>query len=234
MSRFIYNEPVMRHTYTKNDSIIANTEIGMVALMCPECFHIIELYTFNNKSVELLSKNIEDFSVDNSYYATCPKCGIHNNFIELDINIAQIINILNTKGYYTAYCCEGHLEDNTFSPSYIYFYLWDDVEVLNNYPLPDGWNMPADDKAANLFKINNDITNKTIFTDNEHAEYINEVKANWNKKKLLKDIYNWAVSLPDKHSSLKRYQYEFIKMNKEDILDKNTDRYIEAVNNHRE
>ena len=36
---------------------------------------------------------------------------IVDNIFEVDEDIAETISILNKKGYYTKYCCSGHVKD---------------------------------------------------------------------------------------------------------------------------
>ena len=38
-----------------------------------------------------------------------PRCN-ENGFCEIDDNIADAIAMLNKKGYYTAFCCSGHMD----------------------------------------------------------------------------------------------------------------------------
>ena len=47
----------------------------------------------------------------NHKYINSETFEIMNNIIEVDEAIAETISILNKKGYYTKYCCSGHVKD---------------------------------------------------------------------------------------------------------------------------
>ena len=235
MEEFIYHVQQTRSIET-NDYGVTDIEIGYTALMCPHCFDIIKVYADNRKCIQK-PIDVDLILMSNSYFCECPKCGEQADFIELDINMAQIISTLNTKGYYTAYSCEGHLDlnEDLFIRSYIYFYLNDDKDILDKHPLPNGWFIDDDYDPANVFCIHNTPNDIKDFKDmDEYRKYIKEIESIWDKKQLLEDIYKWACGLPDRDTKYKKYQYEFIKMNKEDILNKNADRYIDVINNPRD
>ena len=137
MNKFTYYSPrrkLVENSY--NAKHIA--ESGRIGFMCPECFHIVEADVSYSKSAYDIIDKIDNFHTSNEYYGECPKCKEDVKFIQLDGNMASIINILNCKGYFTAFCCEGHIEPDDYSGieeftnAYIYFYLWNDI--LNTYP----------------------------------------------------------------------------------------------------
>lgn len=150
---------------------IRNAASGTIAYMCPYCYDIIYI----NGSYNLNFK----FHRDNIYpkLTITYRCKVCNNIvegIELDPNIAETISILNKKGYYTKYCCEGHYENKKpNSTPYIYF----DRFSPNEDSLPNGWYIDKD------FKNNHTIRAKL----EKHS-----------KKQILKDIYNWACNLPNR------------------------------------
>ena len=239
MNNFIYHSPA-----NKTINISNNTkriyEIKDVALMCPHCLHMIETNIVHISSITNVLVETEYLYAKCNYYGMCPNCKEDVKFEIIDINMAQIINILNSKGYYTAFCCEGHIESDddgkdVFVKPYIYFYLWNDSKVLINNPLPDSWGIDDDDKKAEIFSIRDNINNempKSIINGNEiidEVAYIGWLKRHWDQKKRLEDIYNWAINLPDKDNDIKDAEYQFIKINGEIILINNSEKYINAI-----
>lgn len=202
--------------------------------MCPECFHIIETSICNSNAIyDIRGRDIvQDFTVSIDYLGTCPNCNEHVDFAAIDANMGQIISILNKKGYYTAFSCEGYIEidDNgiseEFSTPYIYFYSWSDTKILETNPLPDGWYI--DNPNSEVFCIRG-AELQTYFEDNSvYDEYVKTMKNTWDKEKSIKDIYEWAVNLPDKDSSLKQAQHECIKIAGNRILKVNSNKTIAA------
>lgn len=216
MSNFVYHKPRYKTIDNKNDIMtISNT--GGTSLMCPECFHVIETDIISIKTINN-HKSIEDFSAEDKYYGVCPNCKKYVNFINMDVNMAEIINILNTKGYYTVFCCEGHIESyitngpKGFSSPYIYFYLWSDSKVLKTNPLPDEWYITKQDEECEIFVIRDHIIEEVPDSINKIEEYVEWIESNWDKKKSIEAIYNWAVNLPDKSQGTKYYHHTLVKM----------------------
>ena len=56
------------------------------------------------------------------------KCNRIPTLVEIDDDILEHIRLLNEKGYYTEYCCSGHLDDIWFRP-YITFKDFYDFET---------------------------------------------------------------------------------------------------------
>lgn len=240
MNNFKYYPPKYKAiTHLLNAKIMSET--GDVALMCPECFHMVEI-CISNCRIANITEEIEDFNIVIGYYGVCPNCKKDIKFEIIDINMAQIISILNSKGYYTAFCCEGHIEPDTytgnedFSWPYIYFYLWKDSEILTSNPLPDSWCIDYDDNECEIFCIHDNITKSmptSIINGNEIIDfdaYINWLKDNWDQKQRLEDIYNWAVSLPDKDELTKRDDYYHVKVWAEYILVHNAEKICNSSN----
>ncbi len=91
--------------------------------------------------------------------------------MRLDNNIAKSIFVLNKKGYYTKYCCEGHTDC-----AYVYFKNNCIVPYLRYLPIT--WEIDMDD-----FKKGNVI----IRSDSIDIE---------EQKQSLFDLYCFAMSLP--------------------------------------
>lgn len=232
MSNFIYHTPI--HISVENiGSNKVMCEIGDIALMCPECFHMIK----TNISSTKIINNINDpnnFNMENEYYGDCPNCKEAVRFEKIDINMADVINILNNKGYYTAFCCEGHIQpDNydcteNFSDPYIYFYFWEDTTILDEYPLPGNWYI--EHPNLEIFCIRGCKYSDYFETENEYIRYRNQLKNKWEERqeKMLKYIYDWAVSLPDKDEITKGKIRSIIDLYGYDIINKNAEKIIEA------
>lgn len=243
MSDFVYHHPMsktIRNDEENNTKIIC--EIGDIAFMCPECFHMVETNIGYSKVIQNILDKIEGFTSTNEYGGMCPNCKEYVKFEPIDINMAKTINILNTKGYYTVFCCEGYIGPDDYTGeeevtlSYVYFYLWDDADVLQSNPLPNTWYLPDDDKECNIFSIRDNIINempKSIINGNEIHDpvaYNGWLKRHWNREERIKDLYNWAVSLPDKDKFLKEAQRNFVKEYGHLILLKNSEKTIEYQN----
>lgn len=153
--------------------------VGTVAIMCPVCYHVtkhrvkIEIDT-SVKTMEEIDLHI---FTDTVYrISKCPCCLQENLYaIEIDPNISNAISILNKKGYYTKYCCEGHSRKES---SYIYF---KDKDIMLNYidTLPLSWYIDYSKlKYDNRFVIRAD---------------------GWNRYEALYEISEWAMSLKSRH-----------------------------------
>ena len=245
MTDFIYHKPKVksiRNDQENGTKVIC--EIGEIALMCPDCFNMIETNVSYTKIVYEILNEVEYFHTTNEYYGTCPNCGEDVKFEVIDINMAKIINILNNKGYYTAFCCEGHIEPDDYTAKeevilpYIYFYLWDDANVLSTNPLPDTWFLPDDDKDCEIFSIRDNILNeipKSIINGNiihDPIAYNGWLKKHWDKEKHIKDLYDWAVSLPDKGERVKNMHYNIVKDFGTSIIHANAEKTIEYQNKY--
>ena len=236
-NNFVYHKPKIR-IINNTQSAKKITKHGEIALMCPKCFHIVETEMWYHVTMPDVMTKINNFSIDNEYYGECCNCGEDVHFIQLDINMGQIISILNNKGYYTAFCCEGHIEPNEdnkmeFITPYIYFYFWDNTKILETNPLPDSWYITSVCEKAKNFIIYDIIDKKipkSFKNDDEYNEWIDWVRNNWNQKKSLEDIYNWVINLPDKSKSVKRRHQHVITTLADNILRINSDAFIEAYN----
>lgn len=234
MSEFIYHKPKYKLVRIINGlkEIIVS---GDIALMCPKCFHVIESNVSSSKTIDNIGNTVaESICINDKYFGKCTNCNDDVDFIQIDANMAQIINILNTKGYYTAFSCEGHIESDDYSGKkeftnpYIYFYFWDYTENLIDNPLPESWHIDPLDKRCKIFNINDNILDSAPKYIDDHDELINWLENNWDQKKRLEDIYNWAVNLPDIPESKKKKYYKIIERDGDNILFKNSNKIIKA------
>lgn len=74
--------------------------------LCSDCFTIFDgKYTMTSSG----------------YHDYCPIAGCAGSVFEIDEEMIEPIILLNTKGYVTVFCCEGHLYDGSHG-GYISFY----------------------------------------------------------------------------------------------------------------
>ena len=229
MNNYVFHNPRAKAINMDNKYKLF-AEMNNVVLMCPECLHMIKS-TIAFTNVINLQYEIENFISVNNYYGVCPNCKEDVKFELLDINIAQIIKVLNDKGYYTIFSCEGHIEPDVytgeegFAVPYIYFYNWNDSQILKDHPLPDTWYIPSDEKACEIFLIRGAKLINYFDNEEEYKAYMDYAKNEWDKEKSLRDIYNWAVSLPDKSQEEKQL-FDYFKSHKGLILAENANRTI--------
>ena len=232
--KFIKNHKEKHVFYTGNKKHVMITD--HIGCMCPKCFSVKEMdIVFSDVISPVYEDEFKDSYVSNEIYGKCPKCGKHVKFIQLDINIAEIVGILNRKGYYTAYCCEGHLEENNdgimeFNSPYIYFYYWSDTEILETYPLPNTWHIQPDDKECRIFSIRDTICDNTPKSIEDYDDYIELVESSWDQEKSLSDIYEWALSLPTKDKNEKSVHRSLIRSVGKGMINANADIYIRYLN----
>ena len=177
---------------------------GFRSLMCPDCYNMITIYSRNNIVFDKNDK-FEGLESELKYYGTCSVCGNDGEMIELDANIAPTIQLLNKKGYTTKFCCEGHLEFNPYygapeiSNAYIYFAHNEQQHVLKYYPLPKSWvNTTFVDVLDNIgFVIRDKFTRDAVTACDEEEFDAMKTWEEWDKGKSMRDIYEWANSLPN-------------------------------------
>lgn len=151
---------------------------GTIAIMCPNCYsntkHMISVES--TVSVVSNTKCTQVSPCINPRYIIheCKTCSCEDIVgIELDPNIADTISILNKKGYYTNYCCEGH---NRMQAPYIYFSDLAILDVLHTLPLT--WYIDYDELSR---------YNRLII----RADW-------WNREEALFEILAWANELESK------------------------------------
>ena len=154
---------------------------GFIGLMCPRCFNydIIKIrnqFARYDTQSSLIYKTPVDTIVDVKYKLNCPICGRTDNFIEVDPNIIKTISILNQKGYYTKYCCEGH-DNSIYRIGYIYFKSSDIKEYIHTLPLT--WYL---DTQSNVPYMGDGCVIRII-----DSPY---------KVEAMNDILEWVKSLP--------------------------------------
>lgn len=108
-----------------------------------------------------------------------------DNYFECDEFIANTIQLLNTKGYKTNYCCAGHVypEKQRYkgNEALIYFNPYISFEDVCNF-----------ETIPNDFYLSKD--KKSLCVDFEDVELYEERKEQI--LEALNNLYEWALSLP--------------------------------------
>lgn len=117
-----------RHYSNKMGCKDTEKRSGHVYIMCPHCYTItlIEI----DISYIITSTNEENVTLYLQYRKFCKVCKRWVEGIEIDYNLGKVISMLNTKGYHTLYCCEGHGK----TTPYIYFKRHMILPWLNTIP----------------------------------------------------------------------------------------------------
>ena len=135
-----------------------------MAIMCLECYQVYEIS--NVKFDKFKEHNF------------CPKFDCYGKIIDVDELFVPVIKILNTKRYFTKYCCSSHCYDlhNTFN-AYIMF--------EENVKLPKI--LPKNFKRDG---------NNTIRKSFENLSEKSEVILHEEILQTTIDVLRWANSLP--------------------------------------
>lgn len=175
---------------------------GSISLMCPRCFNYETIKIHYNVDIEYENEKYTDeegeeyeegliLAVTERRFriAECKNCGLRDyDAIEMDPNIAEVIRILNLKGYRTNFCCKGH---GSYEP-YIYFHSKGNVKTdlvdFSLYKLPPSWYLDLNDFRAGRIIIRSDI-----------SQYPN----------CIQDIEEFADSLPFINKELNKYFEDF-------------------------
>ena len=146
------------------------------------------------------------------------------NSFDIDEEMFPIIQILNQKGYTTTYCCSGHLHkpynsifdhneikilphietNETRTCAYLLFALFVKLPYL-----PKSWKFYKSDAKDGFYVIRHYWTKKQkeCFKDNPYLYYRKRVK-------LLQNLYEWALSLPEYDEIIEPY-YKILRDDKE-------------------
>lgn len=205
--KYRYINPIHRYNSDSKRKITTN-ESGYLYLMCPECLYMQKIYKQRCTYMEL-HHSIKDLVYSETIAGECPRCKESVIFQEIDFNIARAINILNEKGYFTVFSCEGHIGNDLdgehfFSAPYIYFLSDKVLKVMEEHPLPDTWKYEIHGKSI---VIRSKISN---YSDSMSLE---EITKKWNQKKEMEDLMKWVYNLDPVYSSEEEYneaKYFFI------------------------
>lgn len=70
-------------------------------------------------------RSFEDYRVERAG-GQCPDCNKPDKLVEVDDMIAHTIIKLNNKGYWTQFCCSGHVSDVDYDPFARTYIMFDD------------------------------------------------------------------------------------------------------------
>ena len=118
---------------------------------------------------------LECWEVFNEKFDNCPKANCTGSVVQIDELMFPIIKILNSKGYYTNYCCSGHVYDEYCSPyvlftSYVRLF-YEDEELMDIFSdLPEGWSYTFTDDSFSL--------NANVSKDDEITMYKKIIELN--------------------------------------------------------
>lgn len=128
---------------------------------------------------ETYDKDSVDFNIHKDWNY-CPKTGCDGYLVDIDEELIPHIKLLNSKGYATKYCCQGHVY-NSVPHLYIMFEFEYDFEIEP----PKGFTDSINDY--------NEIRKSCI-------EFITSKKDEYSKSKDLSkariDLLKWIQKLP--------------------------------------
>ena len=102
----------------------------------------------------------------------------------------------------------------------MFIYTSSDIKILNKYPLPKTWYIDDNSFKNDIFVIRDHIIEE-IDKDIDDDEEIKWFKENWNQEESIKDLYEWAKSLPKKDKYIRDMLFKFIKKHGEFIIRSN-------------
>ena len=161
---------------------------GYFAIICPKCFKVYTLKMKSSIDLEFSSSKRNNLLYYYPEIILQCDCGheIHTKNI-FDPNIAPIIAILNSKGYYTTFSCEGHSlllrqiskkPREAYCQAYVSFLYPIDEEILKQFPIPAPWFVDAKD----------------------YPQFVIRCKESYHRHHDIKDkmrpLRKWAKSLP--------------------------------------
>lgn len=173
---------------------------GKMAIMCPICFNYViidnytDMYTSMNPA-NIPSSNVQVYTmnIDVNYKGVCKndKDERFRNFIKVDPNIAEIIKVLNNKGWRTEYCCESHPEEVIFD-GYISFKPKLPEYILNTLPI--SWY--HDTRTISKHEI-------PYYTIIRMCSEMEDCKGI-----CLAELLDWAKNLPKNHYYIKNKRHK--------------------------
>ena len=141
----------------------------------------------------------------------CNKCFINscnckdNDYVEIDDKILDTIKLLNSKGYITEHCCSGHYGSEQL------YVIFNRLYAFNEDKLPEGFYV--DNKNTYRIYPRTSIHSKQFWTlDKETTKDDDSINSYIDK--INKDLYNWALSLPDiiKEEDLSKERFDTYKV----------------------
>lgn len=109
-------------------------------IICDKCYNLIDLGDIDIDLTPEVIPGTNNALLTKGVAANCECCPNESANIVLDDNIAQVISLLNKKGYTTYACCEGHKEKDS-----LYILMeYADMRPLCHYFSDLGYNSTLD------------------------------------------------------------------------------------------
>lgn len=129
------------------------------------------------------------------------RCHPNNGYFEVDDSIFDIIRILNQNGYYTEYCCGGHVSINVYDYPEIYIkFTKKTFDSITEFP--EYFNK---EKLRCVIRYTVPVKSFIIYKSNipKYKQYIQELYDKDVMQKVDRDLQDkrkilmlWAVNLP--------------------------------------
>ena len=170
-----------------------------LGFFCRRCFEPIILETNVDPNTYLTHSSGDPLDYDVDIIVSCPRCGhmsLWNCYI--DPNIVPYIAKLNSLGYKTLYCCEGHNHKNgSHEDAYIWFAYNEQRWVLKYIPIEEPWEFdplirkPKEDHYYTLEPFNIKIKDTSYKHFNIHVYKKSSLKSR------LQALERWINRLPE-------------------------------------
>ena len=158
-------------------------------IMCDKCFNIVDLGDINVNLAPEVIPGTNNALLTKGVAVNCECCPNESANIILDDNIAELISLLNKKGYRTLFCCEGHNEKDS-----IYFKTVDNAILKIRF-----------DEFCKKYNYNGtsmyDTVEKRIFIINYESYDM--------KFEILENLLKWVNSLPLYYIGISSHIREF-------------------------
>lgn len=124
------------------------------------------------------------------------KVGVCNckdsEYVDVDVNILEIVSVLNKKGYYTIFSCEGHIVESRFISPSISFLSYNNID-----PTKIGKYWIARTQNPYVKSKNNSV--EYFLSSHDEKKMIKiggEQKLLDIKNQALHELLIWAIDLP--------------------------------------
>jgi hypothetical protein len=161
-----------------------SVEAGDVYLMCSKCYSIYRANISHVTKFNIVTKDKELIADgtqirERLIIIDCPNCHTFNiDAIELDVNIAECVSILNKKGYYTKYSCEGEHSSAYIMMNKIYPEIKELVKRSSYWKLDNNYSKNMTIRCSSM------IQDRSIYNNMLH----------------IAELYDLVQKLPDKSS----------------------------------
>ena len=141
-------------------------------VMCDKCYNIINLGNIDIDLSPQVIPGTNNALLTKGVAVNCERCPNESANIVLDDNIAEVISLLNKKGYMTYGCCEGHEEKDSL---YIVMAQYAELRQLYHY----------------FIDLGHDITLEYIPITKMRIEI--KYKSISEKKEIISNLMKWVT-----------------------------------------